>query len=48
MNFTYRDSFFKQNEGYFIINATFDLSTKVEKYSSDVDNIKFREEIQPK
>ena len=47
MNFTYRDSFFKQNESYFIINATFDLSKKIEKYSSDVDNIKFREEVQP-
>ena len=47
MSFTYRDSFFKQNEGYFIINATFDLSKKIEKYSSDVDNIKFREEVQP-
>lgn len=48
MNFEYRESFIKNNPEYFIISSKFDLSTKVEKYSSDVDNIKFREEIQPK
>lgn len=46
--FEYRESFFKKNKNYFIIKWYFDLRKKVEKYSSDVDNIKFREEIQPK
>jgi UDP-N-acetylenolpyruvoylglucosamine reductase len=48
INFSYRNSIFKETEKYFIIKASFDLSALKEKYSSDVDNIKFREEIQPK
>ena len=48
INFSYRNSLFKQTKHYFIIKIYFDLSKIVEKYSSDVDNIKFREEIQPK
>lgn len=48
VNFWYRNSLFKQTEKYFIIKVKFDLSKVEEKYSSDVDNIKFREEIQPK
>lgn len=47
-DFGYRNSVFKQTEKYFIIKAKFDLSKVVEKYTSDVDNIKFRKEIQPK
>ncbi|MGE4443755.1 MAG: UDP-N-acetylmuramate dehydrogenase [Candidatus Altimarinota bacterium] len=46
--FGYRSSIFKQTEKYFIIKVRFDLSTLQEKYSTDVDNIKFREEVQPK
>lgn len=46
--FSYRNSIFKETWNYFIIKAKFDLSKKIEKYSSEVDNIKFREEIQPK
>ncbi len=46
--FWYRSSIFKQTEKYFIIKVRFDLSTLQEKYSTDVDNIKFREEVQPK
>jgi len=48
MNFSYRSSILKQSKNYFIISVRFDLSKKIEKYSSSVDNIKFREEIQPK
>lgn len=49
MNFNYRTSVLKQkNNKYFLIDATFDLSTKIEKYHSDVDNIDFRENKQPK
>lgn len=48
MDFSYRSSILKKTGKYFIIKAIFDLSKKVEKYSSKVDNIKFREEIQPK
>ncbi|MDP5038893.1 MAG: FAD-binding protein [Candidatus Gracilibacteria bacterium] len=48
MNFEYRESFIKNNPEYFIVSVKFDLSKKVEKYSTDVDNIKFREEVQPK
>ncbi len=48
MNFEYRESFIKNNPEYFIVSVKFDLSKKIEKYSSDVDNIKFREEVQPK
>lgn len=46
-DFWYRNSIFKQTEKYFILKAKFDLSSLVEKYSSDVDNIKFRKEVQP-
>lgn len=46
-SFWYRSSIFKQTEKYFIIKVRFDLSTLQEKYSSDVDNIKFRQEVQP-
>lgn len=47
-DFWYRNSVFKQTQKYFIIKVKFDLSQKIEKYSSEVDNIHFREEIQPK
>lgn len=47
MEFWYRDSYLKKSKKYFIISIRFDLSKKVEKYSSEVDNIKFREEVQP-
>lgn len=46
--FSYRNSIFKETWKYFLIKARFDLSEKVEKYSSDVDNIDFRENKQPK
>nr|MDD3720198.1 UDP-N-acetylmuramate dehydrogenase [Candidatus Gracilibacteria bacterium] len=46
--FSYRNSIFKEYEKYFIINIKFNLSEKNEKYSSDVDNIDFRENKQPK
>jgi len=49
MLFNYRTSILKQNNNkYFLIEAVFDLSTKKEKYHSDVDNIDFRENKQPK
>jgi len=48
MDFSYRSSILKNSSRYFVIKASFDLSQKVEKYSSDVDNIIFREELQPK
>ena len=48
MQFGYRDSFLKQHPEYFLIRATFDLSEVREKYASDVDNIDFRENKQPK
>lgn len=48
MNFSYRNSKIKQEKKYFIISAIFDLSQKIEKYHSDVDNIDFRENKQPK
>lgn len=49
MQFEYRKSFFKDNAlNYFIISAEFDLSKKIEKYHSDVDNLYFREHKQPK
>ncbi|MCH8518609.1 hypothetical protein LAT59_02520, partial [Candidatus Gracilibacteria bacterium] len=35
-------------KSYFLISATFDLSKRIEKYSSSVDNIYFREHQQPK
>ncbi len=47
INFSYRNSIFKQTWNYFIIKIVFDLSKKIEKYHSYVDNIKFRKEIQP-
>lgn len=48
MNFSYRSSILKETEKYFLISSKFDLRHKVEKYSSDVDNIDFRENKQPK
>lgn len=48
MQFDYRDSYVKKMWWYFIISSKFDLSKLVEKYSSDVDNIDFRENKQPK
>jgi UDP-N-acetylenolpyruvoylglucosamine reductase len=48
INFTYRNSLFKKTDNYFIIKVIFDLNEKKEKYSSDVDNIDFRENKQPK
>jgi UDP-N-acetylenolpyruvoylglucosamine reductase len=49
MLFNYRTSILKeQNNKYFLIEVIFDLSTKVEKYSSNIDNIDFRENKQPK
>ncbi len=47
MWFSYRSSRLKEEKKYFIISACFDLSEKVEKYHSDVDNIDFRENKQP-
>ena len=48
MNFDYRTSVFKKQKWkYFLISCQFDLSTKIEKYHSDVDNIYFREHKQP-
>lgn len=48
MKFAYRHSILKENPHYFVISAEFDLSQKVEKYASEVDNIDFRENRQPK
>ena len=48
MNFAYRTSILKQTWNYILLNAYFDLSKKVEKYHSDVDNIEFRKNRQPK
>ena len=49
MQFEYRNSYIKENiNKYFIISAYFDLSKKIEKYHSDVDNLYFREHKQPK
>jgi UDP-N-acetylenolpyruvoylglucosamine reductase len=48
INFSYRNSIFKKTEQFFIISSKFDLSEKNEKYTSDVDNIDFRENKQPK
>ena len=48
MNFKYRSSRIKKEKKYFIISSIFDLSEKIEKYHSDVDNIDFRENKQPK
>ncbi len=46
--FEYRNSIYKKENKYFIIKMIFDLSKKIEKYHSDVDNIDFRENKQPK
>lgn len=48
VDFSYRNSIFKKTEQFFIISAKFDLNEKKEKYSSDVDNLEFRENRQPK
>ena len=48
MEFSYRFSMLKKNRHLMCLEATFDLSQKVEKYASDVDNIDFRENKQPK
>ncbi len=48
MWFSYRYSILKENPHWLLISATFDLSQKIEKYHSDVDNIDFRENKQPK
>lgn len=48
MEFEYRSSILKTSQKYFLLKAKFDLSEKKEKYSSDVDNIYFREHKQPK
>ncbi len=48
MDFSYRSSVLKETKKHFIISAIFDLSEKIEKYHSDVDNIDFRENKQPK
>ena len=48
MQFTYRYSVLKRHPEYFLVWACFDLSEKIEKYPSDVDNISFREHKQPK
>ena len=48
MSFNYRTSILKQNNNkYFLVDTSFDLSIKIEKYHSDVDNIDFRENKQP-
>jgi len=48
MNFSYRNSILKENwSKYFLIKSYFDLSKKIEKYHSDVDNIDFRKNKQP-
>jgi UDP-N-acetylmuramate dehydrogenase len=48
MEFSYRHSMLKEHPEYLLVSATFDLSKKIEKYHSDVDNIDFRENKQPK
>lgn len=48
MDFEYRNSIIKRTGKYFIIKTLFDLSELVEKYSSDIDNLYFREYKQPK
>ena len=48
MCFSYRNSILKQNwNKYFLVKAYFDLSKKIEKYHSDIDNIDFRKNKQP-
>jgi UDP-N-acetylmuramate dehydrogenase len=48
MWFAYRHSMMKEHREYFLISAEFDLSRKIERYHSDVDNIDFRDNKQPK
>lgn len=48
MNFSYRHSVLKEKRNFFVISTTFNLSEVHEKYHSDVDNIDFRENKQPK
>lgn len=48
LKFDYRTSILKQEKKLLCLSAVFDLSTIIEKYSSDVDNIYFREHKQPK
>jgi UDP-N-acetylenolpyruvoylglucosamine reductase len=49
MSFSYRTSILKENNNkYFLVKTKFDLSKKIEKYESSVDNIDFRENKQPK
>ena len=48
MDFSYRHSYLKDHPELFLLSATFDFSEKREKYHSDVDNIDFRENKQPK
>lgn len=45
--FGYRNSVYKSSEKYFIIKSKFNLAKFEEKYASEVDNIKFRKEVQP-
>lgn len=48
MKFSYRSSILKEKERFFLVKARFDLSKKVEKYHSEVDNIDFRKNKQPR
>jgi UDP-N-acetylmuramate dehydrogenase len=47
MEFWYRSSVLKTSAKYFLLKVKFNLSKKIEKYHSDVDNIYFREHKQP-
>ena len=47
MQFSYRSSILKKEKNYILLKAFFDLSKKIEKYHSDVDNIYFRKYKQP-
>ena len=49
MNFSYRNSYLKETQKYFIISMKFNLSQKIEKYPlGNVDVFDFRENKQPK
>lgn len=48
MDFEYRSSILKKTKNYLFLSGVFDLNHFEEKYSSDVDNIYFREHKQPK
>jgi UDP-N-acetylmuramate dehydrogenase len=48
MGFAYRHSMMKDHKNYFLLSAEFALSEKIERYHSDIDNIDFRENKQPK